>query len=153
MDVFVAVGDQAGCKPWICYSYGTLCMASFASLIISFTVYMGIYAFNNPNPPCWYSDAGLTAADPGVTAEFPNAAQPIHDQFVTWFLWGFINQLVWLALPLCWCSTGWMPGECKFHFWSTSVGVCASSTAWWVAGMCWRYGVAGQYASGDALEA
>lgn len=68
-------------------SYGCCCVLSILALAISYTAYMGIFAFNNPNPEAWYVDGALVPTLPAEGTEFT----AVHDQYVTWFLWGFIN--------------------------------------------------------------
>ena len=134
----------------------TACLCACAKLaaFITFWVYLGIFAFNNPDNQAWY---GVTAGVEGLSADQPAATATdvvdIHGRFVNWFLWGFINLVV------C-CGGGLFAG-----IFSASVpvlGQCCgflascsgcSGLAWWITGMVWRLNAAGSFASGDAIPA
>lgn len=56
-------------------------------------VYLGIYAFNNPDQAdVWAVESPSLALQVG--AQGNDNAVPIHDTFVKWFLWGFIIQVM-----------------------------------------------------------
>ena len=77
------------------------CLCSCACLAggITFVVYLGKYAFDNPNKDCFWASTG---ADDDDGLVFPTEALAktagfkeeeivdVHGRFVTWFLWGFI---------------------------------------------------------------
>ena len=65
MDSFTQAGQSFGCPKVVTCSYVVLCGAGLVAMVLSFVIYLGIYAFNNPNPPCWFSEStGLTGVDP-----------------------------------------------------------------------------------------
>lgn len=127
--------------------------------VITFLVYLGIYAFNNPEPQAYYiaetplTQAYLVDTVADVEAE---GVTPIHDQFVTWFTWVFANALVPMSfsciMPVIMCIMARSP--CLGGFCGMLVGCswCVSMIVVYVFGLIWRYSAAGQYASGDLLE-
>jgi len=125
------------------------CIGSVIATILAFTVYIGKYAFDNPNPDAWYIDGQLVPAEPTLEgAEFT----AVHDQYVTWFLWGFINQMIFLASPLCALLTKMMPNDCQWHTYVTGCGVCLSSIVWYIIGLVWRFNAVGKFSCGDETE-
>lgn len=109
---------------------------------------MGIFAFNNPNPEAWYVDGALVPTLPAEGTEFT----AVHDQYVTWFLWGFINQMIFFATPICMMLTQVMPGNCGWHSYVTGCGVCVSSLVWYITGLVWRYNAVGKFSCGDDTD-
>ena len=78
------------------------CFCSFLSLaaVITFCVYLGIYAFDNPEPECYYI-AGTETTQPQlkrIADVNSDGVEPIHDEFVKWFMWMFVNQMVFIGL-------------------------------------------------------
>ena len=61
------------------------------TLLVIWTVYLCIYAFDNPDQPAWY---GKKDGKPSLfgSPEEQGAGEltDIHQRFVSWFLWGFI---------------------------------------------------------------
>lgn len=124
-------------------------------------MYLGIYAFNNPEPQAYYIE-GTNVSQPELvpTVPDPNAlaegVTPIHDQFVLWFKWNFANSLVsffvtpcvvFLIMRIMFSSPtcGKLMG-CVYN-----CGICASSLTIYILGLMWRYSAAGKFASGDEL--
>jgi hypothetical protein len=75
----------------------------------------------------------------------------VHGNFVTWFMWGFMNAMVSVGLIL-------LGG--LFTLCAPSIGTClmslvgcaqCSGLAWWIAGMVWRLRASGKFASGDVM--
>ena len=75
-------------------------MCCLAPIHITLTVYLGIFALDNPDADGWYgtisgvprmdSEASFKAiVDQATVADLDH----VHDHFVTWFLWGFINAV------------------------------------------------------------
>ena len=70
---------------------------------VCFTVYCGIYAFNNPEPQAYYvPDTAFTEPQliPIASPE-DDSIVPIHDQFILWFKWSFANICAFFGLICC----------------------------------------------------
>lgn len=133
-----------------------LCACGYLAAAITITVYFGIYAFNNPNEPAWYIP-GTDLTEPELVPVAPNdgTGTAIHDDFVTWFLWNFINQIILFSSPfifiisICIGNASETLGK-LFHN-IVSCGFCVTFFVAWIMGMVWRFGEAGKFASGDDL--
>ena len=121
--------------------------------IIAWTVYLGIYAFDNPDSPAWY---GIVDGKPGLFENHELESVElldIHRRFASWFLWGFIHALApWLLFLCVKVCTALSPklGEC-----SQILAICSygcSTVAWWVTGIVWRFRPDGAFASGDKFS-
>ena len=77
------------------------CLGTYGTL----TVYFGIFALSNPDAQAWYGIVDNEQALRATADELAGSALepfPVHDRMVSWFLWGFIlNMLPFLA---CICS-------------------------------------------------
>lgn len=144
------MGALGGCCACIC---GLVC----AALPIVFTVYLGIYAFNNPDKDAWYGIVSeqkalfATHAD-GKTAQAAELVD-IHQRFVTWFLWGFIQTLAPIAVGLISAIGTAINPTCGSAL--AGVGGCAmgcGGLAWWITGIVWRFRSDGAYSVGDIPE-
>ena len=63
---------------------------------ITFTYFLGTFALNNPNSEGWYgvvNDVATMNSEQYMTANNAKEMDFVHDHFVTWFLWGFINNI------------------------------------------------------------
>ena len=74
----------------------------------------------------------------------------IHQRFVTWFLWGFIQMLLPLAVGLL----GAIATAINPSFGQATSGLlgCVSgcgALAWWITGIVWRFRSDGAFAVGD----
>ena len=124
-----------------------------AALPVVWTVYLGIYAFDNPDQPAWY---GVTDGKPSLfgSPDEQGAGEltDIHQRFVSWFLWGFIQALApWLLAPFivsCMVLSPELGSLCGIL---SCCGLGCSSLAWWIAGIVWRFRSDGSYACGDEL--
>ena len=101
MDSFKHVGG-GGC---LATSIACLCILACCGGAITFVVYLGMYAFANPNAAAWYGE--IMSADgvltPGLYAdptEVNILTVDIHGQFVTWFLWGFAQSVLPIAIAI-----------------------------------------------------
>lgn len=150
MDGFkaTATGGIGGC-------ISLLCSCACLGGMITFVVYLGKYAFDNPNKAAWYG------VKDDVEALYPTleAAQAagiadeeivdIHNRFVTWFLWGFLMMFGPCYVLVIAGLTFWNAKVmgCCTGLAGTALG--CSGLAWWIAGMVWRLNAAGTFASGD----
>ena len=129
------------------------CACSVAPIVLC--VYLGIYAFNNPD-----NDAWLGVKDDGAYELFKDEAAgktaeakelvDIHTRFVNWFLTGFILALAPIGIsiltgissminPTCGSALGGILG----------CGWTCSQLAWWITGIVWRFRADGSYSVGD----
>lgn len=156
MDNFKAVGSGiGGVISCLC---GCACLAG----AITFVVYLGKYAFDNPNLPAWYGE--VTAADGTVTQmlyptlESAEAAlgadaeiDDIHGKFVMWFLWGFIMSFGPCYVMVLMLLTFWNQQLMQACSALGGCALCSSGLAWWICAMVWRLNAAGSFASGDVV--
>ena len=116
-------------------------------------VYLGKYAFDNQDPADVYvvEDPTLRMQ---IGAQGNDAAVPVHDLYVKWFLWGLIQCLI---LPGGMCLAGIFMaiapalGGCLGGL--TACAASCGGLAWWICGIIWRFNRAGQYACGDGDKA
>ena len=126
-------------------------------------VYLGIYAYNNPDPKeCWVvrdlhsawpnkadAVARADAMDIDVTSGFP---MEMHQVYVVWFLWGFWSKVI-LAISLILAfSTSFCNEYCSKIIVFLAGGLYSAQGIIWLGiGAVWRYSKAGMVASGDEL--
>ena len=128
-----------------------LCGLASCAVAITFTVYLGIFAMNNPNGEGVY---GVVGGQEFMKTQQQWDAMPVtavvhdlddvHDHFVTWFMWGFINACGTLGAMMLICIPCCPPVLGCFQ---------CSSLAWFIAGMVWRLRRSGAFASGDIMPA
>ena len=121
------------------------------ALSIVYLVYLGIYAFNNPDNQVFYTSQG---SEQKLTATLSNEhSEDVHSQFVSWFTVGFTLAI----LP---CATALLTGLI-FMINETCAGMisklitCLSGCvgiAWFITGIVWRFKESGSIASGDQLS-
>ena len=141
MDTFNAVGEQMRIPPCLCASY-TLCfLLSIVTLITAFTFYLGKYALDNPDPDCIYlSDGKLYTWDTVTLSDLSeNDITNVHSRFVTWFFWGFINQLILISLPFLRCFLSCCNTISDYVMNFTYIVFLVSSLNWWIIGMVYRF--------------
>ena len=126
-----------------------ICSLAVCATAITFAVYLGMFAMNNPNGDGWYGKVGdveymrlkkdWDLAPAGLVSDLDH----VHDHFVTWFMWGFINQVTILGAAMLICIPCCPP-----------ILGCAQCSvfAWWIAGMVWRLRQSGAFASGDVIQ-
>lgn len=132
-----------------------LCTACSVAPIV-FTVYLGIYSFNNPDNEAWMGvvsgEETLFADKAAAEAASASDIVDIHNRFVIWFLWGFIQILAPIGAAL-------LAGICMLispalaNFIGGLVGCAAGcgGLAWWITGIVWRFRADGAYACGDFI--
>ena len=129
-----------------------LCTAvGCCALSIVYLVYLGIFAFNNPDNQVFYTSQG---SEEKLTATLSNKhSVDVHAQFVGWFTVGF-------SLAILPCATGLVSGliflineTCAGYF--SKLITCLSGCvgiAWFITGIVWRFRESGSIASGDQLS-
>ena len=137
-----------------------LCLLGTACSIVPivFIVYLGIYAFNNPDQEAWYGldsngKQALFPDEASATAASATEVADMHQRFVGWFLWGFIQ----IFAP---CAAACL--SAIFMMISPTIGsVCGGllgcatgcgGLAWWIAGIVWRFRADGAYSCGDIAQ-
>ena len=130
----------------------------FLAAYITLSVFLGLYAFNNPDAQAYYiSGTDTSQADlvPIIPANDADGVVPIHDHFVTWFTWMFINKIVLLCFPCIACLLYTICLNKKRGLICNQlflISYCCSSLVALVMGLIWRFGEAGRFASGDYLD-
>ena len=131
---------------------------------MTYYVYLGKFAFNNPNLPCWYVEASepyLIGIDPAVKIAEGSMAPvdytDVHGNFHTWFQYMF-----WLQVQIMLVTIGYFFLEYKYVKGGAQTlracypYFCGIITAilylnMWVRGLLWRFDVSGTFACGDDL--
>lgn len=120
--------------------------------------YLGKFAFGNPDPEnVWVTgtadpaDADNTLYTFTISDTAPSdESVGIHDTFVSWFLWGFICEIIMPAGFLLGGLTALLhPGLATCCFGLAGCGKCCGGFAWYIAGIVWRFNGVGRYAAGD----
>lgn len=132
-----------------------LCLGTF----IVFIVFLGKYAFANPDREAYYG-----VVQRGKPTLFTSEAEAlemdafqvtnVHGRMITWFLWGFIQSLI----P---CATLILSSLCSYVAQWLAISVVALGTAtigcgglvWWITGIVWRFSEVGKFSSGDYIQA
>ena len=135
-----------------------LCCCVCSAVPIIFMVYLGIYAFNNPDQEAWYGldtdgkGALFASEDAGLTGRATELVD-IHARFVTWFLWGFIQTLVLPLSATILVGLGMLihPSLGSFCSGLLGCGMSCGGLAWWITGIVWRFRSDGAYATGDVV--
>ena len=141
--------DKVNEQPPLVKAIGGLCSCACLAAKITFWVYLGICAFDNPEPVAFYQ------TEPAQLVGVQNTdatLQPIHDQFVLWFTWMFANVCVAAGMMcvgpmLACCMMHCGEGCSKFIGGLYGCGLCCSGLAAFIAGAVWRFGTAGTFAS------
>ena len=135
-----------------------------AGVFTTATIYMGIYAYKNPDPVnCWVvRDVNQPALSKAAVIDLANKygievtdGYPVelHKVYLAWFLWGFWAKLAFAGLiavtfGVCFCSV-----QGGLILASISVGLYVINAIVWLAcGGIWRFSKAGVIAAGDKLE-
>ena len=124
-------------------------LALFA-VATTFTVCLGLFAFMNPNGDGWYGKIGDVEYmklkeewDAQSAGTVVTDLDPVHDLFLIWFTWGFINSCgTKVAMMLMFCIPCCLPVLGCFQ---------CSSLAWWITGMVWRFRESSVFASGGNI--
>lgn len=142
------------------YCTGMTVGAAFTTAL----VFLGYYAYNNPDPTqCWVvrdlHSAWPTKADAiaradtmdiDITSGYP---MEMHAVFEVWFMWGFwtkITLIVLLLLGFGVYKSGKENAAKIMGFLSFGL-YAAQGIVWLGLGAVWRYSKAGQVAAGDEL--
>mmetsp|Transcript_14851 Transcript_14851/g.20094 ORF Transcript_14851/g.20094 Transcript_14851/m.20094 type:complete len:198 (+) Transcript_14851:73-666(+) len=122
-----------------------ICALAVCGGMITFTVYLGMFAIDNPNAEGWYGEVNgvpkMGSAE-WMTVNSATAVDDVHGHFVTWFMWGFVNMIGTIAPLMLFCIPCCPPISACFQ---------CSGMAWWIAGMVWRLRQSGSFASGDIM--
>ena len=125
---------------------------------IALIIYLGIYAFNNPDNEAWYGtdskhNGQLFAREADALSAQATEVVDIHAKFVLWFRWGFfmiismfLSHIVIFAIS----SFHKMAGETIRGL--LVYGFSCALLAWWVCGIIWRFNSRGSFSAGDSLQ-
>ena len=150
-DQFKAMQSSAGTGGTI---VSLICSCACLAGVITYMVYLGIYAFNNPDPEaCWWMEGDVhgSAVKPILTGDA--VAVNVHTTFVNWFVWGFWTCVSpCLAIPL-FCIVGCLGMQTVLSGLGglLSCGVGCSTLFWIIFGAVWRFGSMGSACTRDAL--
>lgn len=158
-DAFKSMTESTGSVGSI---LGLICSCACLGGVITYAVYLGIYAFNNPDPAsCFYVEGVTTASADQSTVEALAVSAGItdavavnaHTVFVSWFVWGFWTCIApCLAIPL-FILTACMQMQTLTMALSglLSCGVGCSQLFWIIFGSIWRFGGMGAACTRDAI--
>lgn len=144
------------------------CLMAIGNLVLF--IFLAIYAFGNPDNEGYYGTVTAAGVESGwmftasqalgyttaggveVAATATGDLDNVHGNFVTWFTWGFLNYIMLcgfqcLSAIMIKCSP--VIGMICMYL---SGCVCCSSTAWWIAGIVWRFRTSGKIASTSENE-
>jgi len=137
---------------------GLLLLTTFIVL----TVYLGQYAFSNPDPSsCWITkgvDAAALTKDAAIlkakeaSVDVPEGYPvEMHRVFVAWAMWGFLQNAVMITvIALTIILVAFVPIMPTIAS-VTGMGWCIGTILWLVFGAIWRYSFGGGVSSGDRL--
>ena len=135
---------------------GCACFGGFVTMVS----YFGIYGLNNPDAQAWYgvvagqqtlAPDAATLMDAGVVTPFP-----VHDKMVSWFLWGFILNLLPFVGCVCMPLAAFGEGAAKLATCVSGLACTAASCGslmWFITGSVFRFRSDFGYASGDVVPA
>ena len=152
MDSVQAAGTATKC-------IGCLCSLACCAAQVTFIVYLGIFAFNNPDMEAWYGkqadgEGTLFAQESDATVTGDTELEDIHGKFVLWFMWGFIVSLApCAAAPIMAIANCIHETVAKVLGGIISCGIGCGGLAWWISGIVWRFKASGSFSSGDSLTA
>ena len=148
----------------IIFTLATMFMAILGAYI-TFIVYLGIFAFNNPDNEAWIGNLPKekNVLFPTYEQAFDSDATHvlhISDRFRAWFQWGFVTCIVPISFGvfhLTGILVASIGGE-NFFAWinalcgtlcgvATCLATC-SCQAWLIAGLLWRFSSSGRTAAG-----
>ena len=152
---------QGGVAIQIC---ACLCSLIFLGGAITYGVFLGIYAYGNPDPAdCWWIkglEQSRTSAEAAL--ELGANSNPIvtgvpidvHAKFAGWFTWGFYTCIApCLACPIMLClalakaqQLSMVVSGC------VSCGVSISNLVWIIMGAVYRWGGMGKASTNTILE-
>ena len=136
-----------------------LCALGIIGGVITYQVYLGVYAYNNPDPTeCWWakgldhSYTSETAAQLAAGADVE--LTDVHNKYVTWFVWGFWTSVSpCIAIPVI-ITLMCLGAEAIINFLAVAFGCgyACSGLFWFIFGIVWRWGKMGQASTRAALK-
>ena len=139
----------------------------FCIVYMVFVIYLGVYAYANPDPArCYYVDGldttGLSketvetmAKDQNITVRegYPLDMAHLFRAWFTWGFWGSVVQILIIAIfvPLfCLYKNSYKVSQRVFL---VMQGLsCCSTFMWFIIGFFWRFSKGGRVAAGDKLD-
>jgi len=133
-------------------------------IFLAITIYLGIYAFSNPDSKsCWVvhdlespmptkEGAKMKADAMGIDVSEGYPVE-MNKLFRTWFTWGFWSKIYLMVTSILFGSLGKYCVNASDFLGKISCGLyMLNGFVWIVFGAIWRYSDAGSIASGDKLE-
>jgi len=130
---------------------------------ITSLVYLGIYAYNNPDPAtCWVVrdlDSGFLTKEE-VIARAVNVdidivdgyPMEMHKVYTAWFMWGFWAKVIWLTTSIVLTGVSFANAYVAKMLGAINCGLYLTNGALWlILGAVWRFAQPGMVASGDKL--
>lgn len=130
-------------------------------------IYLGIYAYGNPDPnECFFVDGvestrrsrAAIIAEAGTLGVEVRPGYPINmaTLFRSWFMWGFWGSIFQIALvatliPLCFVMKSQIP-LLNITGGIVQGVICCNNIAWFFLGFFWRFSRAGRVSAGEKLE-
>jgi hypothetical protein len=144
--------------------FAGICAAAVIGVFVTITVYLGIYAYNNPDTgSCWVVK-GLDAPQLTKDGAIAKSAQlgvsitegypvEMHHLFRAWFTWGFWSKIYLVVTSILFQSMNKCIGKTSSVLGAISCGLyLTNGLIWLIFGAIWRYSAAGKTAAGDNLE-
>ena len=143
---------------------GTILTILTVAAFITVTIFLGIFAYANPDPnSCWVvrdlenterTEAAVVQSARTLSVDITEG-YPIemHKIFSVWFIWGFWTSVAYLTIFAIGLLVAKKNVKTAKVIISTITGFfCTNAIVWIVMGILWRFSKAGSVASGDRLE-
>ena len=153
-------GGVSGTGDKVLLCVGLSCCCIIFGLIATFITYLGIYAFNNPDPKACYFIEGnevgyATKVEAIVAAGLAADIEPVnvHDVYVGWFAWMFWT----VVIPLMSLPIGFIISCMRIKFLTQLYslvfggGALVSSLLAIIFGTIWRMNSMGDACTRDAI--
>lgn len=152
--------DESPCMKVSAIVGGSVAAAIFAVA----TVYLGIYAHNNPDPDnCWVvRDLDLPALSRNEVIDNANglnievtSGYPVNMSklYSAWFYWGFYTKVALVAaMALAGGVSFYCKTSAKYIVGGATSLYALNAAVWLTTGAIWRFSKAGTVASGENLE-
>ena len=132
-------------------------------IFLTATVYLGIYAYNNPDPnSCWVIrelDTSFRTKEEViqraqiVDIEIPEGyPMEMHKLWIAWFTWGFWSKIILILLTIFSYSISYASTNIATVLGAISYGLYITNGLVWLAmGAVWRFSDPGMIAAGEKL--
>ena len=124
---------------------------------IVFIVYLGIYAFANPDNEAYVgknADGEFHMYYTKKAADFAEDVRDVHGTWVTWFKQAFFLHSTVPAIAIGFIGIGYKlcnPTIGSFCICIQTACYSCLFVAWWILGIVYRFNDYGRYAAGDII--